>query len=186
MIVVNNVKFHTIISGPRLKVFQEYYKLSNSPYITKRKKSFIILRLNQFVYTCFLSGFINITGVKKLEYIHKAIDDLAFHLGISTKDFTEFKIDNIHASCNIPHTPSPVNINRLVQILSCKKVHFIKEIRFNRQKFPGLTLRTDKGSILWFSSNRILLTGCKSEQDLDCSQRNILFLQELWTNVVDI
>lgn len=184
MLVINNVKFHTRIYGPRKKVYHSFYKDSKSPHITKRRRSFIILRLEKIVYTCFENGFINITGVRDLSFIPKAIHQLAFYLGIATSDFSIPVTDNLHASCHLP--PTCINLKKLAEILSHANCKELKELRYNRQRFPGLTARTDSGSILWFASNRVLLTGCRTELDLRLCQEVVKDIFARWISAVAI
>ena len=184
MITVNNVKFHSTINGPRKKVFKDFYHKSNAPAITKRKRSFLVLRQDNVVYTCFKSGFINITGVRSITDIQKAVDQLAFYLGISCNDFSPVKIDNIHASCTLPE--EKINLRKLIKILPVDSKLKIKETRYNRQRFPGLTIKTKRGSIIWFSSNKVLITGCNSQASLSACKELIDHIYAEWINAAAI
>ena len=184
MITVNNVKFHSTINGPRKQVFKDFYHKSNTPAITKRERSFLVLRQNKVVYTCFKSGFINVTGVRSIADIQKTIEHLAFYLGISGEDFSTIKIDNIHASCTLPE--EKINLRKLIKILPVDSKLKIKETRYNRQRFPGLTIKTKIGSILWFSSNKVLITGCNSQASLTACKELIDHIYAEWINAAAI
>ena len=181
---VTNVKFHCRITGPRLKVYQDFFKNSNSPYVTKRHRSFMVIRLeNKAVYTCFYSGFINVTGVKSVSEIEKIIHHFAGYLGISWRDFSPPKIDCIN-SVFVTSKRKKVNLKKLAEILSAEKYDWLTDIRYNREKFPGMTIKTLIGSILIFPSFSILLTGTKSEQETKVLSHRVENILKQWMNAV--
>ena len=72
-------------------------------------------------------------------------------------------VRNIVATLNIG---KKLNLNSLVQNLS-------KSI-YEPDQFPGLIFRTpDSGTFLIFSSGKIVITGVKSEEELNICVRNI-------------
>lgn len=147
-------------------MYQEFFTGTNSPYVTKRHRSFIVVRLeNKAVYTCFFSGFINITGVKRVSDLENIIQQFAGYLGISQADFSPPQIDCINSIFLTSKDSNLINLKKLAEILSTEKNLGVKEIKYNRERFPGMTVKTKQGTILLFPSFSILLTGTKSEEE---------------------
>jgi len=72
----------------------------------------------------------------------------------------------------------------LAEILSAEKYDWLTDIRYNREKFPGMTIKTLIGSILIFPSFSILLTGTKSEQETKVLSHRVENILKQWMNAV--
>ena len=95
---VTNVKFHSYIKSEFIIHFQ---RLLNSDLKKDVYMSFFVIRLGRFVFNCFYTGYINITGVKRTSAISTALVCLTFALDLPMKTsvFEKTDIDNISANC---------------------------------------------------------------------------------------
>jgi len=144
---------------------EEYFKKFNQykEYISKCNSSFIVIRFPASpVYTCYFSGCINVTGVRCLSDIKDKVLQLSCNLNIDYHQLSSPKIDNITA--RYPKTTS-TKLHILTGICKNWRKWFIS-IKHNRSIFPGLFLKTESGTLIWFNSGSIISVGSKSEIDL--------------------
>lgn len=174
-IIITNYKFHSKVNLTYLPVYLTYLK-SNSTAIRKRKNSFVIIRLGSFVYTCFYSGFINITGVK-LNLLYP-LQRLAFEIGLPENAFAAPTIDNIHTK---RHFSSHINLNALKYKLDQWNFDKIIHIHFNRERFPGLFIKTGLGTILWFATDTVITLGSKTHENIEQLYSLIKNIREKWS-----
>lgn len=160
---ITNLKCHVRLDGRSLTRYR--HNLSASEAVGKRTHSFAVLRLPPLVCTCFYSGFINITGVRTFEQTRSALDSLLEHLHLGPEAAPgEPHIDSI-SSAWPKHLPLPAhNLNKVLDIAA--KQPQVQGIKWNRQQFPALFLKTKFGTLLWFNSPAIVSVGSKNEEDL--------------------
>ena len=99
---------------------------------------------------------VNITRIISLLEIERAI-----HLLQNLIDCQVFgkKIDNIIATSGL---------NRQINL---EKIFFESEnsdfrLKYNREKFPGIFLKSKFGTLILFHSGKIVILGCKKESDI--------------------
>ena len=161
---ITNIKCHTQLKDKHLPQFIEKIESNESPLISKRTHSFVIIRLFPYVYTCFYKGFVNITGITGYDVIEDAIHKLSIFLDIDKSGYESAIID-----CMSAHWPSKTlssrhNLNKVIEL--SKADSRITGIKYNRQRFPALFLKTKSGTVLWFSTPAISAVGLKKKQDL--------------------
>ena len=157
-----NIKIHVKVISDYL----DYYKILSTPFqsknITKETKSFVVIRLKPekpYVYTCFYTGHINITGIRKVRKINSSIKALRRHLQIKENIFTAPVIDNI--SSKWTDKLEKFNISKVHAIAKLEKS--VQQTKYNRERFPGLFIKTEvDGTILWFASPAVVGVGSKT------------------------
>ena len=164
---ITNIKCHTQLNDEHIAKVSEKIK-STSPSISKRTHSFVIIRLYSYVYTYFYSGFVNITGIKGYEYIDDAILKLQKFLDIHDDNFCNKKpvIDCMSANWNWSSSKllNRHNLNKIIEL--SKEDSRIICVKYNRQRFPALFLKTNSGTVLWFCTPTVSAVGLKSKEDL--------------------
>lgn len=160
---VTNIKFHVRIKPKKTKKYNKSVKLCT--HKTKSCKSFFILRLKTYVFTCFYSGFINITGVRDFSCIRKSLRVLRKHLKLKRRYFTSPVIDSISSRYGILSNLERIRSENIVKSALSQKD--IQSVKFNRERFPAVFIRTAFGTILWFTTPSIIGVGTKTEEDLN-------------------
>jgi len=155
-----NVKIHVKLTEG---IVQYCDTLLNSDKVHKRTSSFIILRLTPFVYTCFFTGFINITGIETLDRIPTAICQLKEHLKL--KQILHPTVDTVSSCWPKAEHLKKINLQR-VKVVAGNHPEVAK-IKYNRERFPALFTKTKYGTILWFASPAIVAVGSKKLEDLN-------------------
>jgi len=159
---INNIKIHVRVKPLFLTQYRE--ALINQVDIHKKTSSFITFKYDCFTYTCFHSGFVNVTGIKRRKDKHKSIQSLETNLNLQKKSFTKPVVDNI--SSNWLNKDELKKINLLVILTIALKHDTIKEAKYNREKFPALFLKTYWGTILWYGSPAVIAVGSKTKKDV--------------------
>ncbi len=156
---VQNVKFHVRVKESWLPQYS--IQLKNTSFKKKTVFSFCILRVGKFVYNCFFSGYINITGVRNCDAIATAIDALYWALDIIKTEniFTEHVIDNISAICN-NLSKKKINLLEKKRLKDTNKE--IIHIKYNRERFPNMFIKTEFGTIIWSPNNVVCTVGSKN------------------------
>jgi len=157
---VTNVKFHFNIYHEDLK-----RKLLECKEVTKTTASFCVVRLNEskLVFCIYYKGFVNGTGVRNLLQLESALTIFKAHFDLESKEIGLVTIDNISSTYK-PAELKPVNLCNL--IAQIKEEKCIKSIKYNRERFPGLFLKTDFGTLIWFATNTVISIGAKTRADL--------------------
>ena len=167
---LTNLKAHTKVLSSCLSLFIK--NLSHSDKVKKRQNSFVVLQLVLFpeyrplVFSCFFSGHINVTGVRKWPHLSLAFQKLADHLRLKGSIFEKIKIDMI--SSKWPHNEKHLlKKTNLFDVLHAAHMEeSVKGTQYDRERFPGLYIRTQFGTIIWFTTPNIIAVNSKCEQDL--------------------
>lgn len=160
---LTNLKCHTRLEDRDLATYRQ--GLQESEAVTKRTHSFAVLRLPPVVYTCFYSGFINVTGIRTFEQLRSVTTTLREHLGLDPEvDPVEPHIDSISSAWPQDQFLPGHQLNKVRDI--ALKESQVTGIKWNRQQFPALFLKTKFGTILWFNAPAIVSVGSKEKQDL--------------------
>lgn len=158
---VSNVKFHYILHRSQSLIF--FHALKKSELVVKKYPSFCVLRLGRFVYVCFYSGCINITGVKNIEHLYLPISCLCFSVNVSESMFINPIVDNVSAK----FTGDRIRlINLITFAANIKDLPFVKRVKYNRERFPCMFVRTLHGTIIWSPRNAITCVGIRGEVGL--------------------
>ena len=161
---VANVKVSVKIPTIALDIVYHIARKKNIP--TNFQNNFIVLKA-KYTYIIFKKGrnssenHINITKIPNISSISKAIKEIEDLL--SCKHYN-LRVDNIIASSNLYKTLD------LVEIVKRKK---FEKIKYNNQKFPGLFITFEKGTIIVFHSGKIVIVGCKKISEIKCILKNI-------------
>ncbi len=161
---IQNIKFHLRIKGAYQLLYSA--QIRKSEFKKKTLSSFCVLRVGRFVYNCFFSGYINITGVGGYSAITTALQALYFALDIeeNTDIFEPYIIDNISASYNlIPK--KKIDLNKKIKLE--KICETVISIKYNRELFPNMFIKTHFGTIIWSPNNVVCSVGTKSLLDLN-------------------
>lgn len=116
-----------------------------------------------FTYIIFKSGkskdnHINITKIKQRHAIEEAISVIS---GLLNCNIRKLKIDNITA------TTCTNGVIDLYHISQKEKLNTWGVLKYNSQKFPGLFIKHSLGTIIIFHSGKIVILGCKKEEDIE-------------------
>ena len=84
---VRNVKFHFRVLPKEIKTYRHYIKNNKSQ--SKDCGSFLIIRVFKFVYTCFLTGYINVTGVRSIENLNIPLICFADKLNLTLSNLSD-------------------------------------------------------------------------------------------------
>jgi len=161
MFKIKNVKTSLKIKKLSLNTVIEYLKTHNIGYI--EKSNYIIIKF-KYIYILFkpkslLINHVNITKIPDLEYINKSVNVLTNEVFANLKiDIIYLKIDNITAVYNLNKSIDLLDI----VLKNCEKL----KIKYNKEKFPGLFIRFDQGTLIIFHSGKIISVGCKSLDNL--------------------
>ncbi len=161
---VCNIKYHFYVRKKYIQTFNR--SLQSCELIKKTFSSFCILRIGKFVYTCFYSGYINITGVLNFEIKPIAQKVLLEILKLNikrTKIFRKSVIDNITAKIANP-IRQPVNLLLIKQKIVINNE--IITVKYDRQRFPNMFIKTIFGTIIWSPNNLTSSVGSKCYKDL--------------------
>ena len=156
----NNIKLHFQIETACLSALKVF--LLGCELVTKQKPSFCVLKYNSLIFTCFYSGHINVTGIKTLENICQCVESFASKTNIPLQSFSAPVVDNISAKYETKK--QKINLNILKS--SLVKDSRIISLKYNRERFPGLFIKTLMGTVIWFPTNSIISVGSKNTSDL--------------------
>lgn len=164
---VTNIKVSLKSCCLCLSTVQKILKEKNVDFSTYT--NFLVIK-HKFTYILFKTGknknnHINITKIKNLDNIESAVENLKDLL--QECNFYELyrKVDNITAS---------LNINRTVNLLDLIKKFQREKISYNPEKFPGLFIKFNKGTIIVFHTGRCIIIGTKSLSDIECLVQEIV------------
>jgi len=132
----------------------------------KNYKNFVVIK-TLFTYIIFKSkeqhseSHINITKIPKVTAIREAIDLIKSLINCK---IISYKIDNIIATTNLRTELNLASISN-----NCR----LENIKYNNEKFPGLFIKFNTGTIILFHSGKLVIVGCKSEENIKCLIKKI-------------
>lgn len=137
----------------------------------KEYPNYIVIK-NIFTYVFFKSGdnselnHLNITNIKSFERIDKAVDHFFEVLLQGLQIFEVYRrVDNISASLNLNLKINLLNVVDFFKNICC--------VSYNTEKFPGVFLKFDKGTVIIFHTGKCIFIGCKNISGLKCLRENI-------------
>ena len=168
---VTNIKYHIRLvcqNKCKEKYTQRLKEISAADKAKKRRNTFIVIRIEPFVITCFNSGYINVTGVKDFDSIQDPTHKISNLLEVSVNCLSAPVIDTISSRWNKEkhylHNLPLVKIRE-----SAKKEEKEKYISswHRREQFPALFVKTKFGTLLWFVTPSVVAVGSKTKKDLE-------------------
>lgn len=174
---VTNVKFHCKICVEFLTEFKK--ELLTNDLKKKRCNSFFVIRFGSFVFNCFKTGYINVTGVKKMSSINTALDCLKFifKFPLEKSIFHSITVDNISAKCKQTEKQN-VNLFQIKDVLRFDQE--IVSVKYNRERFPNMFIKLKYGLIIWSPNNIVCCVGIKSIKDLNLIEEKIQNIVAKW------
>ena len=140
---VTNIKLHTAIASTK-KLERYKLALTECECYSKKRHSFLVLRSQySYVYTCFYSGHINVTGIKNFAKINSALRLLKGLLSLSgscRKIFLPVTLDNIYSAWPKILIDTRHNLTRIKEI--AHRTTNVIYTSFNRERFPALCIKT--------------------------------------------
>lgn len=145
-----------ILKCSNLKVSCKVQTKANPSLIEgSRHSSFTIVKENGFCYTFFHSGgHVNITGVKDTEYLLSSLWTMKKVLQDSQAKITDVKIDNMLMHCDLG---SPLDVRKVHTKIKARDEEGFFSCTFNVDAFPGLQIKTGEGTLVLFSSGKIVI-----------------------------
>jgi TATA-box binding protein (TBP) (component of TFIID and TFIIIB) len=168
---VTNIKLHTylkkeICSHCGENCMDRYLKKLSTVPASKKSSSFIVVRAqNSLVFTCFFSGYVNLTGIKDFESAELALTELCNILDKSIDCFSVPVIDSISSRWNKESWPIDKFPLRKIQESAKEEENYIYSWD-QREQFPALFLKTSFGTLLWFVTPSVVAVGSRSGQDI--------------------
>lgn len=144
--------------------------LKNQNIDFKEYPNYIVLK-NKYTYVYFKSAcgeinHLNITNVKNFKDIDSSVN---YFLNVLMKslEISEVyrRVDNISASLNLNLTLNLLDIVNYFEKVCC--------VSYNTEKFPGVFLKFEKGTIIVFYTGKCIFIGCKNSYNLKCLENHI-------------
>ncbi len=168
---IRNIKVSIQVKQQFLNIVED--TCLNKGINLKKHNNFIVL-YDKFVYTIFResknkTNHINITKIPSFVKIPEVLDFLSLQLSFDIIP-NSLKIDNITGSLNLN---KKLVLGELIE--KTKKITTSEKIilSYNNEKFPGLFIKVSLnlykiGTIIVFTSGKIVFVGCKTVSDLKC------------------
>ena len=169
---VSNVKLSCsidLLEGDRIVLNKDLKNTSHSNFTVVKKT---------YVYTIFKSRrnpksyHVNITKIPCTEEIGPSIEELN---SVITNDFvvTSYKVENLTYSLDVGYALPLMDIFELIKRES---VDIVRKIRFNPERFPGMFVTLESGTVLVFSSGKMVIIGVNTAEKMRHGLNSILTL----------
>ena len=160
-IQITNIKISCALNQSFKKDFNSFNK--KRYHISRRSSSFFVIRCikQSFVLIIFYKGHINITGIRDWQDIGRAYTIVHYFAQRIQAKVLYRKIDNISASFFFNNS---VKLKLLLPSF-CQFIRdgsYFKTVNLNLDKFAGACLRSDKGTVVLFSTYSCYTVGAKS------------------------
>jgi Transcription factor TFIID (or TATA-binding protein, TBP) len=151
---ISNIKISCVFELPKnWRILLE--KIVNKRKIHLQKNANIIIIKDVYVFCIFerKDKFIhfNVTKIKSYNDIFNFIFFFSREYFTYETKLISLKIDNITASFNLQHV---VDLNKVRNI--------IPESKFNPERFAGLFLKLQEGTVIIFRNGKVNIVGCKT------------------------
>jgi Transcription factor TFIID (or TATA-binding protein, TBP) len=158
MFKITNVKLSLKVSFNRLDTVSDVLKTEN--ITCKSYNNFIVFK-NKFTYILFKSknnqhNHLNVTNIPNFEEIDQAVNS---YKNITNSSVISQTVDNITASFSLKNK---FNFLEIVE-----KFSDIAKVTYNSEKFPGIFIKFDKGTVIVFHTGKCIIIGCKSIENLE-------------------
>jgi len=161
MFEIKNVKISLKLEELSLNTVLVNLKTSKIDF--SEKSNYIVIRL-KYIYIIFKPrnqqiNHINVTKIPQIQKINHAITffkkTIFPNLNINIKNII---VDNITSIYKVHHF---LNLSEIIE-----KYRNIYNIKYNNEKFPGMFIKFDSGTLIIFYTGTVIAIGCKSENDL--------------------
>jgi len=164
MVMIRNIKVSLKSKAIALNNVRDILKQKEYQY--KDYPNFISFN-NTFVYVIFKTSHnnlnhINVSRLLSLNDLQKCIEIFEEIFSVPVLHST---VDNIVATAK--HR-SRINLYDVV------KKRLFNNIRYNPEQFPGVFIKSQKGTIIIFHSGKIVSVGCKLLDDVECVTKEII------------
>lgn len=144
-------------------------------YEVKSGQTYAIFRLTRrspHVYTIFKNGHVNVTGVRRLceieILVHKLLEKLRLLPHVEEVK-NSARVANISATAIIKLNKGEyVDLKQLYK--NARRLEYesiLAHARYDSKRFPACNLKIHRrGSLLVFSSGKVVIVGCKSDVDI--------------------
>lgn len=149
-----------------LETAKKLFKEERSPW-----GNFFVYR-RKFTHVIFLSGHVNVTGIRSILRLKEVRRELCEILRIPKNSELHLKIDNI---CSRGRSPfSFILLRELFDAIQahlsdgtriCHLSEFVSQVSYKPDKFPSLHIKTKIGSILLFGTGKFLFVGYRKFMD---------------------
>jgi TATA-box binding protein (TBP) (component of TFIID and TFIIIB) len=153
----------------QIKFLEEQNKKRRAVLTVTRLSNFILFKRKSVVYTIFKNlentyCKVNITGIKTLKKISKAIATFCFIFKIAVKDIeSDIIVDNIFANGNFNKS---INLHKLMRSVNGNKENKFK-VNFNCDRGSGAYCRQKGvGTLGLFRNGKYIILGAKSKRDV--------------------
>lgn len=153
-----NIKIHCRIRQNDLNLFVQSFKNKGA----KIFPSFEIFKIQNFSYICYYSGFLNVTGLKQISDIENSLNILKNYFKVCNLKFGAIVIDNITTKCTCVKQEQICLQNKKEKILASSLFQDIITIKYEREIFPNMFLKTKHMTIIWSSNNKVSCVGLKN------------------------
>jgi len=163
MIEIRNVKISLKSSNISLNNASRY--LTDSQIAHKIYNNFITFK-KDFTFVLFKqssnsTNHINVSKLKTEKDIEKACDIIK---NLFYVDIVFVKIDNIVSTTNLK---KELNLTEIITS------NLFPNIKYNPEQFPGLFVNLERGSAILFHSGKVVIVGCKTNEDLKWVVREV-------------
>lgn len=144
-------------------------------YNVSKGQTYAIFKLSRtvpYVYTLFKNGHVNVTGIRRVSEFKDLVQALLsrLHLAVEVEEvLSNAKIQNISATAKIRLKRGEcVNLRQLYENTRHPTYAAILDhTRFNVDRFPACNIKIkDYGSLLVFSSGKVVIVGCKNVENI--------------------
>ena len=173
LLTVSNVKLSCaieLLDGESIILNKEVNKKCYSNFTVVRKKYVYIIFKRRNKANVF---HVNITKVPSIEQVKTSIEELN---SIITNNFIvrSHKIENLTCSYD-----AGFNIPLIDAFDQIKQKSYVKKVRFNPERFPGMFVSFDSITLILFSSGKMVIIGAKNtENTLHCLKLIMTFLNQ--------
>ena len=118
---------------------------------------------------------VNITKIPRTEEIRPSIEELN---SVITNDFivTSYRVENLTYSLDVGYALPLMDVFELIKR---KNADIVKKVRFNPERFPGMFVTLESGTVLVFSSGKMVIIGANTSEKMRSSLNSILtFVQQ--------
>ena len=151
----HNVKFHF-----KSNIRDLSYKTKN--YIKSTHKNFIVLRIDEKVFTIFNSGHINVTGVKCFNDVYNTVRMFCNHFLECDYEYCKKSITVDNSTCS-----AYIDVKKKLYLPDLIKVTK-RTVSLRPDFFPGAVLREkNQPTVVVFSTGKFIIIGGKSYSEVN-------------------
>jgi TATA-box binding protein (TBP) (component of TFIID and TFIIIB) len=184
--LINNIKIRFSVQQPDLDQLGGSIKLlsERTQFLTtvrgkpvfKNHHNFLVFR-HTYVYIVFFhSGTVNVTGVRRHEEISEAVFLFCQEFRVDRQGVSRVTVDNITATGDLCKEVNLRLLKRSINAVQQQQENSLLQFTasYNLSHFPACFLRSEKGTVLLFSSGRFNIVGSKCRRDVNKVYQGLL------------